>query len=138
MGGPGEAHSSHLGAGEEEHCENHHCNPSRRAAGKAPPTVSDQSLVLHRMRDEYWAPIPGPSPGAGEAGDLEGDGLEAGVHCMGLGRMLGGRHRKGHGYIHLEEEGAHMDQKVGARRGRMVGDLREGERKDRRKAERTT
>lgn len=89
------------------------------------------------MRDEYWAPIPGPSPGAGEAGGLEGDGLEAGVHCMGLGRMLGDQRRRGDGYMDLEE-GAHRDQKVGARRGRMVGDLREGEHKDRRKVERTT
>lgn len=137
MEGPGEAHSSHPGARGEERCENHHCTQSSRAVGKVPPTGSDQWPVLHRMRDGHWAPIPGPSPGAGEVGDQEGDGLEVGVHCMGLDRMLGDRRRRGDGHIHLGE-GAHKDQKVGARRGRMVGDLGEGERKDRRKEERTT
>lgn len=135
MEGPGEAHSIHPEAREEERCENHHRNQSMRAVGKASPTGSDQWPVLQRMRDGYWAPIPGPSPGAGEAGDLEGDGLKAGVHCMGPGHMLDDLRRRG-GHIHLGE-GVHTDQKVGARRGRMDG-LGEGERKGRRKVERKT
>ena len=89
------------------------------------------------MRDGHWAPIPGPSPGAEEVGGQEGDGLEAEVHCMGHDHMLGDRRRRGDGHIHLEE-GAHKGQQVGARMGRMVGDLGEGERKGRRKVERTT
>lgn len=89
------------------------------------------------MRDGHWAPIPGPSPGAGEAGALEEDELEAGVHCMGHDRMLGDHRRREGGHIHLGE-GARKDQQVGARRGRMVDDLKEDERKDRRKEERTT
>jgi hypothetical protein len=100
----------------EERRENHHRTQSSRAVRKESPTGSNRWPVLRRMRDGYWAPIPGPNPGAGEAGTLEEDGLEAGVHCMGLGRMLGDRRRRGNGHIQLGE----------------------GARKDRRKVERTT